>query len=157
MDKIDFKILDELQRNARITNQELSERVNLSPTPCLRRVKMLEEKGIINGYSAIIDPEAYGLTIMAFVSVRLERQTEAEIASFEKAIMELDEVVACYLMSGRHDYMLQVFAQSLKDFEHFVRNSLTRAPGLGELETFFAFGQVKRSLTLPAPLQRRKD
>ncbi len=155
MDKIDLKILKELQQNARITNQELSERVNLSPTPSLRRVKMLEERGIIKGYSAIVDPEAYGLPIMAFVSVRLERQTETEIASFEKAIMELDEVVACYLMSGRHDYMLQVFARSLKDYENFVRNSLTRVPGLGEMETYFAFGQVKRSMTLPSPLQSK--
>ena len=103
MDKIDLNILNELQHNARITNQELSERVNLSPTPCLRRVKMLEDAGIIKGYSAIVDPEAYGLPIMAFVSVRLERQTESEIVSFEKAMTELDEVVACYLMSGRHD------------------------------------------------------
>jgi Lrp/AsnC family leucine-responsive transcriptional regulator len=149
MDKIDLKILGELQQNARITNQELSERVNLSPTPCLRRVKLLEEAGIIQGYSAIVDPETYGLPIMAFVSVRLERQTKTEIASFEAAIMELDEIVACYLMSGRHDYMLQVFARSLKDYENFVRNSLTRVPGLGELETYFAFGQVKRSMALP--------
>ena len=149
MDKIDLNILNELQHNARITNQELSERVNLSPTPCLRRVKMLEDAGIIKGYSAIVDPEAYGLPIMAFVSVRLERQTESEIVSFEKAMMELDEVVACYLMSGRHDYMLQVFAHSLKDYENFVRNKLTHVSGLGELETHFAFGQVKRSMSLP--------
>jgi DNA-binding Lrp family transcriptional regulator len=149
MDNIDFKILNALQQNARITNQELSETVNLSPTPCLRRVKMLEEAGVIKGYSAIVDPEAYGLPIMAFVSVRLERKTEAEIASFEKAIIALDEVFACYLMSGRSDYMLQVFARSLKDYERFVRQSLTRVPGLGEMETHFAFGQVKQAMTLP--------
>jgi len=155
MDKIDLNILRELQQNARITNQELSERVNLSPTPCLRRVKMLEEAGIIKGYSAIVDPETYGLPVLAFVSVKLERHTETEIASFEKAIMELDEVVACYLMSGRHDYMLQVFARSLKDYENFVRSSLTRVPGLGELETHFAVGQVKRSMVLPALFQNK--
>ena len=149
MDNIDFKILNALQQNARITNQELSETVNLSPTPCLRRVKMLEEAGVIKGYSAIVNPEAYGLPIMAFVSVRLERKTEAEIASFEKAIIALDEVFACYLMSGRSDYMLQVFARSLKDYERFVRQSLTRVPGLGEIETHFAFGQVKQAMTLP--------
>ncbi len=149
MDKIDFKILDALQRNARITNQELSEQVNLSPTPCLRRVKMLEQAGVIKGYSAIVDPEAYGLSIMAFVSVRLERQTEVEIASFEKAIMALDEVFACYLMSGRSDYMLQVYAKSLKEYERFVRQSLTCVPGVGEIETHFAFGQVKQAMTLP--------
>ena len=149
MDKIDFKILNALQQNARITNQELSEKVNLSPTPCLRRVKMLESAGVIKGYSAIVDPEAYGLPIMAFVSVRLERQTEVEIASFEKAILALNEVFDCYLMSGRSDYMLQVFAKSLKDYESFVRQNLTRVLGIGEIQTHFAFGQVKQAMTLP--------
>ena len=149
MDRIDLNILKELQQNARITNQELSERVNLSPTPCLRRVKMLEDAGVIKGYSAVVDPDAYGLPVMAFVTVRLERQTDAEIVSFEKAVMDLDEVVACYLMSGRQDYMLQVFAHSLKDYENFVRNKLTHVSGLGEMETHFAFGQVKRSMSLP--------
>ena len=86
---------------------------------------------------------------MAFITVRLERQTDAEIGSFEKAILELDEVIACYLMSGRQDYMLQVLAQSLKDYEKFVRNKLTHVSGLGEMETHFAFGQVKRSMSLP--------
>ena len=110
---------------------------------------MLESASVIKGYSAIVDPEAYGLPIMAFVSVRLERQTEVEIASFEKAIMALDEVFACYLMSGRSDYMLQVFAKSLKDYESFVRQNLTRVPGVGEIQTHFAFGQVKQAMTLP--------
>ncbi|HCP18321.1 MAG TPA: AsnC family transcriptional regulator, partial [Alphaproteobacteria bacterium] len=86
MDRIDLNILNELQQNARITNQELSERVNLSPTPCLRRVKMLEDAGVIKGYTAVVDPDAYGLPIMAFITVRLERQTGAEIGSFEKAM-----------------------------------------------------------------------
>ncbi|MBL6783258.1 MAG: Lrp/AsnC family transcriptional regulator [Alphaproteobacteria bacterium] len=94
---------------------------------------MLEDAGVIKSYSAVVDPDAYGLPIMAFVTVRLERQTDAEIVSFEKAVMDLDEVVACYLMSGRQDYMLQVFAHSLKDYENFVRNKLTHVSGLGEM------------------------
>ena len=151
MDNIDIKILHELQRNARITNQELSERINLSPTPCARRVKLLEEAGVIKGYSAIIDPEPYGLPVMAFVTVRLAKQAEAEIATFEAAILQLEQVTACYLMSGRQDYLLQVYAASLKDYETFVRNKLTRVIGIAEIETHFAFGQVKRSLLLPVP------
>ena len=151
MDNIDIKILHELQRNARITNQELSERINLSPTPCTRRVKLLEEAGVIKGYSAIIDPEPYGLPVMAFVTVRLAKQAEAEIATFEAAILQLEQVTACYLMSGRQDYLLQVYAASLKDYETFVRNKLTRVIGIAEIETHFAFGQVKRSLLLPVP------
>ena len=151
MDNIDIKILHELQRNARITNQELSERINLSPTPCARRVKLLEEAGVIKGYSAIIDPEPYGFPVMAFVTVRLAKQAEAEIATFEAAILQLEQVTACYLMSGRQDYLLQVYAASLKDYETFVRNKLTRVIGIAEIETHFAFGQVKRSLLLPVP------
>jgi Lrp/AsnC family leucine-responsive transcriptional regulator len=151
MDNLDVKILRELQRNARITNQELSERVSLSPTPCSRRVKLLEQAGVVKGYSAIIDPEPYGLPVMAFVTVRLAKQAEHEIATFEVAVLQLEQVTACYLMSGRQDYLLQVYATSLKDYEAFVRSKLTRVIGIAEIETHFAFGQVKRSQLLPEP------
>ena len=114
MDKLDFSILYELQKNGRISNQELSDRVNLSPTPCSRRVKILEQSGVIKGYSATVDAELFGLPIMAFVNVRLVKQTDVEIKVFENEIMALNEITACYLMSGRNDYLLQVFSSSLK-------------------------------------------
>lgn len=151
MDSIDIKIVRELQRNARITNQQLSERVSLSPTPCLRRVRQLEKRGIIKGYGAVVDNEAYGLPVMAFVSVRLERQVEGEISKFEQGIEKLDEVVACYLMSGTQDYLLHVLSSSLKDYERFVRDKLTRLAGIGALETHFAFGTVKQANRYPEP------
>ncbi len=149
MDDKDRAIIRELQRNARITNQDLSERVNLSPTPCLRRVRRLEEQGVIKGYAAQVDNEAYGLPVMAFVSVRLEKQAEAEIAKFERGVERLEEVQACYLMSGKDDYLLQVYAESLKDYERFVRDRLTRIGGIGALETHFVFGKVKEAAAFP--------
>ncbi len=150
MDKVDFSILNELQKNGRITTQELSDRVNLSPTPCARRVKILEQSGVIKGYSATLDTELFGLPIMAFVSVRLVKQTDSEIKVFENEIMALEEITACYLMSGRNDYLLQVFAASLKHYENFVRRKLTHITGIGALETHFAFGQVKQASVLPS-------
>jgi Lrp/AsnC family leucine-responsive transcriptional regulator len=149
MDRTDRKIIGELQRNGRLTNQELSERVSLSPSPCLRRLRQLEQDGVIKGYTAIINQEACGLDITAFVSIRLEKQTDKTIQAFERGVRDLDEIVACYLMSGSSDYLLQVLSPSLKDYEAFIRDKLSRTPGIGTLETHFAFGQVKHNTVFP--------
>ena len=149
LDKIDYKILSELQKNARLSNQELSELVALSPSPCLRRVRQLEKSGVIKGYTAIVDQEIYGLPVMAFISIRLDEQTDVSIRRFEQGINEMDEVMACYLMSGKADYILQVLIRSLKDYESFIRDKMTRIPNIGTLETNFAFGQVKRKWVFP--------
>lgn len=149
LDKIDYKIIAQLQQNARLSNQELSERVALSPSPCLRRVRHLEKANIIKGYTAVIDQEACGLPIMAFISIRLEKQTDATIQNFEHGIHQLDEIMACYLMSGTSDYMLQVLSSSLKEYENFIRGKLTQISGIGSLETRFAFGQVKQNRLFP--------
>jgi Lrp/AsnC family leucine-responsive transcriptional regulator len=149
MDRTDRKIIGELQRNGRLTNQELSERVSLSPSPCLRRLRQLEQDGVIKGYTAIINQEACGLDITAFVSIRLEKQTDKTIQAFERGVRDLDEIVGCYLMSGSSDYLLQVLSPSLKDYETFIRDKLSRAPGIGTLETHFAFGQVKHNTVFP--------
>lgn len=151
MDNIDKKIIKQLQIDGRLTNQELAERVNLSPSPCLRRVRQLEAKGIIQHYSAVIDPVKVGLPITAFVEVRLEKQNDAAIQQFEQGIKQIDQVLACYLMAGARDYLLHVVAQSLKDYEQLVREKLTKIPGIGELETHFAFGTVKQYPVLPIP------
>lgn len=149
LDKTDLKILAQLQKDGRLTNQELSERVALSPSPCLRRVRQLEDAKVIQGYTAVVDREACGLPVMAFISIRLQKQTDSTIAKFEKGIQDLDEVMACYLMSGTSDYMLQVLSGSLGDYERFVRDKLSRIPGIGTLETHFAFGQVKQQRVYP--------
>jgi Lrp/AsnC family leucine-responsive transcriptional regulator len=153
VDSIDRRIVRELQRDARISNQDLAERVNLSPSPCLRRVRRLEALGVLRGYTAIVDEEQLGLPVTAFVEVRLEQQNEATIRAFEAGVQALDEVLACYLMAGARDYLLHVVAPSLKSYETFVRGKLTRIPGIGELETHFAFGRVKFQPSLPDPQQ----
>lgn len=149
MDAIDRKIIRNLQQDARLTNQDLAERINLSPSPCLRRVRHLEENGVLSGYTAIVDQEKYGLPINVFVNIRLEKQSGEVMKTFEDGIHELDEVLECYLMTGSRDYLLRVVSQSLKTYEAFVRDKLTTIPGIASIESSFAFGQVKRTATLP--------
>jgi len=152
MDAIDRQIIAALQENARLTNQELAERVGLSPSPCLRRLRKLEADGVLRGYTALIDQQRYGLPINVFVSIRLERQTDAAIRAFEQAIQDLDEVQECYLMTGARDYLLRVVSQSLESYERFVRERLTRIEGIASIESSFAFNQVKKSPRLPTPV-----
>ena len=149
MDHIDRLIIRELQTDARQTNQELAERVNLSPSPCLRRVRKLERDGVLLGYTAIVDQEKYGLPINAFVSIRLEKQTDAAIRAFEEGVQDIDEIIECYLMTGSRDYSLYVVSQSLKSYEQFIREKLTKLPGIAAIETSFAFGRVKGRNMLP--------
>ena len=150
MDRIDRNIVRELQANGRLTNQELSERVNLSPSPCLRRVHNLEEAGVIRGYTVVVDQEKLGLPVNAFISVRLERPSPETMLTFEERIQRFDEIQECYLMTGSRDYLLHVVSQSLKTYEQFVREQLTQIPGIASVETSFAFGRVKRINLYPA-------
>ena len=133
-----------------MSNQELSNRVALSPSPCLRRVRQLEEAGVIKGYTAAVDHEACNLPIMAFITIRLDKQTHATIQGFEDGIAELDEVMACYLMSGGSDYMLHVLNHSIREYETYIRERLTRIPEIVTLETHLAFGQVKQKRVFPS-------
>ncbi|WP_299770051.1 Lrp/AsnC family transcriptional regulator [uncultured Pseudoteredinibacter sp.] len=149
MDAIDRQILRELQRNARISNEELSEKVNLSPSPCLRRVRKLETNGFIEGYSAKVNQEACGLAMNVFVSVRLEKPEEHIIKHFEDAVANLDEIVECYLIAGNRDYLLRVVAADLKDYERFIRERFSKVPGIDSIESSFAFGHVKQQAGLP--------
>jgi DNA-binding Lrp family transcriptional regulator len=149
MDKIDRKILRELQLNGRITNQELAERVNLSPSPCLRRVKQLESSGMIKGYTVEVDHEAYGLPIIVFVSVQLERHSADVVRKFENAIKLVDNVLDCYVMTGTSDYLLKVMAKDLHDYEHFVRHELHEINNIASIDTSFAYAVVKHSQVLP--------
>jgi Lrp/AsnC family leucine-responsive transcriptional regulator len=149
MDPIDQKILKELQLDGRLTNHELSDRVGLSPSPCLRRVRALEKAGVINGYSANLNQEACGFPINAFVSVRLDKPNDEVMKKFEKGIQSLSEVLECYLITGTQDYLLRVVARSLKSYESFMRNELTKLPHIQSIESSFAFGQVKQQTVLP--------
>lgn len=149
MDAIDRRILRELQKDGRLTNQELSERVNLSPSPCLRRVKNLEKAGIIGGYAAIVDQEAYGLPVTVFLQVRLDRHSEESVKAFETAVERIDEIMECYLMAGDRDYLLRVVVANLADYEDFIRRRIHKIPGIASLDSSFAYGVVKRSQMLP--------
>ncbi|WP_163932607.1 Lrp/AsnC family transcriptional regulator [Paraferrimonas sp. SM1919] len=151
MDSIDKKILDELQKDAKLTNQELATKVSLSPAPCLRRVRALEQQGIIQGYHASVDQEKCGLSINAFVLIKMVRPTESIMKAFEDHINRVEEVVECFLMTGAHDYMLHVVSPSLKEYEKFVRRELNMFESIASIESSFAFGQVKRLTRIPIP------
>ena len=149
MDELDYKILRALQHDGRQTNQDLAALVGLSPSPCLRRVRILEESKVIQGYTAVVDQATYGLPINVFVSLRLERQDDPTIRKFEKAIERLDEIVECYLMTGSRDYLLRVVSENLNTYEIFVRRKLATIAGVSNIESSFALGQVKRTTVLP--------
>ena len=149
MDKIDKKIVFELQKNGRLSNFEIAEKVGLSPSPCLRRIKNLEKKKIISGYTAIVDEELFGYPVTAFVSVRLENQTDGTLKKFEEGISTLVEVVDCWLVTGNRDYLLRVVAENLKTYEKFMREDLTKIKGIASIETNFALGSVKTKQPLP--------
>lgn len=149
IDDKDRQIIRTLQRNGRITNQDLAQAVSLSPSPCLRRVKNLEKAGIIKGYGVRVDAKAYGFAVTAFVNVRLERHDEETVNRFEGEVMSMDEVLDCHVMAGQADYQLRVVVQDLERYEHFVRNRLQRIGGLASIDTRFAYGVVKEAAAYP--------
>jgi Lrp/AsnC family transcriptional regulator, leucine-responsive regulatory protein len=151
LDTLDLKILDRLQHDGRMTNQQLSEDVGLSPSPCLRRVRLLEENGIIAGYVALIQPEAFGLSVTAFVRIRLDQQDDRHLTQFETAIAAFPEVMECYLMTGEADYQLRIMVRSLGEFEDFLRQKLTKISGVSQLTSSFALRPVVYRTALPVP------
>ena len=149
LDRLDRQILSLLQENGRMTNLELSEKVGLSPTPCLRRVKRLEEEGVIRGYAAIVDQKAYGLPLSVFVSVRLSQQNEDQIKEFEKAVASWNEVTECHLMTGSRDYLLHIYADGIEGYERFLKQKMTRLKCIQSVETNFAMSTIKKRIGLP--------
>jgi Lrp/AsnC family transcriptional regulator, leucine-responsive regulatory protein len=149
LDPIDRRILAEVQRDGRVTNQDLSERVGLSPSPCLRRLRRLEADGVIARYVALVDPIAAGLPVTAFIRVRLHQQDDRHLALFEAAVAGFAEVMECYLMSGDADYQLRVLVESLGAFEDFLRQKLTRIEGVAEVTTSFALRPIVYKTALP--------
>jgi DNA-binding Lrp family transcriptional regulator len=149
LDEIDIRILDLLQRDGRISNQDLADQVGLSPSPCLRRTRLLESAGVIQRYVALVDPAAAGQRLQAIVEVRLDRQTSASVAAFEKEILKYPQVLECYLMAGDWDYMLRVVARDLEDFREFCVNSLAKFPAVRNVKSNICMKQVKCSTALP--------
>ncbi len=149
LDEIDHKILAVLQTNGRITNQDLADMVGLSPSPCLRRVRLLEQSGVVANYVALLNPNAVGLGVTAFVRVRLGAQDDIQLARFEAAISEFSEVMECYLMTGDSDYQIRVLVGSLQEFEDFLRQKLTRLPGVSQVTSSFALRPIVYRTALP--------
>lgn len=145
LDDFDRKILDLLQSDGRMSNQQLSDAIGLSPSPCLRRLRHLEASEVISGYVALVNAEAVGQRVNAFVRVRLERQGDREIARFEVAVSKLPEVMECYLMTGDCDYQLRVLTPTLEDFETFLRTKLTKIEGVASMTTSFALRAIRYS------------
>ena len=149
MDYIEYKLLNSLQKNARLTNLELAKQVGLSASPCLRRVKSLEESGVITGYSAIINQNKVNLSVNVFVQVSLERQSEERLQIFEEKIMEYREVMEAYLMTGEADYLLRIVVKDLQAYEKFLKNNLTKIKGIASIRSYFSLKQVTRKYNLP--------
>ncbi|MDB5603085.1 MAG: AsnC family transcriptional regulator [Xanthobacteraceae bacterium] len=149
MDAVDRKILAELQQDGRIGLAELSAKVGLSPSPCLRRIKLMEQAGVIARYVAVLDQRAVGLPVSVFISVKLERQREQALDRFAKTIARWPEVLECYLMTGPRDYWLRVVVPDLAAYEVFLKTKLTKLEGVASIESSFALEQVKYTNVLP--------
>ena len=149
LDAIDVRILAELQRDGRLSITDLAARVGLSPSPCLRRVRILEDRGIIAGYVAVVDQNAVGLAVNVFASIRLERQREEELERFNRAVAQWPEVLECYLMTGTRDYLMRIVVASLSDYERFIKDKLSRLDGVASIESSFALSRVKHTTAVP--------
>ncbi|WP_027260054.1 Lrp/AsnC family transcriptional regulator [Leisingera aquimarina] len=149
MDNKDRQIIRALQQDGRMTNQELAEAVNLSPSPCLRRVRNLEAKGIIRGYSADADAAACGLAITVFVRIRLERHNETDVQNFERRMQMIEDVLECHVLTGAMDYQLRVLVPDLEAYENFIRHRIHPIGGIASIDTSFVYGTVKRTAVFP--------
>ena len=147
IDQTDRAILRELLANGRISVQELSQRVGLSPTPCARRIRMLEESGVITGYHALIDEAKAGYGFSVFVSVKLDRQVDDTLKEFETAIRAYPEVVDCWLMTGNRDYLLRLAVHDIAEFEHFLTGRLTKVPSVASIESSIPLRRVKSGIS----------
>nr|WP_255701991.1 Lrp/AsnC family transcriptional regulator [Bordetella sp. LUAb4] len=151
MDKTDRRILAELQRDGRLSNQELADRVSLSPSPCLRRVRRLEDEGYIRRYVALVDPDKVGFGLVAYVTIRLNKHSgssHAPMVEFARDVQAWPEVVACYAMTGDMDYLLRVQVRDLADFSRFAMDTLMQHPAVIDMRSSFALQKLKETTEL---------
>lgn len=149
LDRTDLRILDILQTDGRLSNQEIAERVSLSPSPCLRRIRRLEEMGVIRQYVALVDPQRIGLGLLAYVSVKLEKRGKMPMDEFRARVQTWPEVLACYAMTGDMDYLLRVHVEDLEHFSRLVMNQLLKQPGVVDVKSSFALDRIKETTALP--------
>ena len=149
IDATDRRILTVLQREGRITNAELSARVNLSPSACHRRVQRLEAEGIIRGWVALLDTRRMGRPTTVFVEITLAGQSEEVLEAFERAVARIPDVLECHLMAGTADYLLKVLAEDTEDFARIHRRHLSRLPGVVQMQSSFALRTVVSTTAIP--------
>ncbi|MCR5895695.1 MULTISPECIES: Lrp/AsnC family transcriptional regulator [Burkholderia] len=149
LDAIDRRILRALQQNSNQTNAELAQQAGLSATPCLRRVHLLEEQGVIDAYVALLNPAAVDLRFTAFVRVTLERQDKTTVERFAREMEQAPEVLECHLMAGSYDYLLRVIARDLDDYQRFQMDTLTQIEGVRNVETEIPLKRIKQTVRLP--------
>ena len=149
LDKFDRLILAYLQKDGRITNVQLANAVSLSESACLRRVRALEEEGLIEGYVALLNQKQAGLSGNVFVHIALHREEQSELAAFESAVQSIPEVMECYLMTGEFDYLLRVVVSDMADFERLHNEALTRLPGVARVNSSVAIRTVRKTTELP--------
>ncbi|MGB1096348.1 MAG: Lrp/AsnC family transcriptional regulator [Paracoccaceae bacterium] len=149
LDTIDRAILNVLQNQGRISNAELAELVNLSPSACHRRVQRLEKDGYIKQYVALLNARKIGLPTTVFVEIRLSAQADEVLDNFEKAVARIPDVLECHLMAGTADYILKVVAENTEDFARIHRQHLTRLPGVAQMQSSFALRTVFKTTALP--------
>jgi len=149
LDVLDLKILNELQSDGSLSNVELAKRVHLSPSPCLARVKALEQAGVIDRYVALANASLLGLGLNVFISISLKEQSKEALATFEQRIAEHDEVMECYLMTGDSDYLIRVALPDIAALEKFILEQLTPIPGIEKIRSSFALKQVRYKTALP--------
>jgi Lrp/AsnC family transcriptional regulator, leucine-responsive regulatory protein len=147
VDEVDRSILAMLEQHGRISNSELATRVGLSPSPCLRRVRQLEEAGVIRGYRAVIDPAAVGRSLRVFAGVRLVRHTRADVVAFEREVIRMPAVVACHHITGNFDYLLQVEVADLSAYEEFHANQMATLPGVATVTSYVSMKTLTADAT----------
>lgn len=150
LDRYDRRILDELQRDGRISNQELAERIGLSPSPCLRRVRALEDSGLIAGYRAMLDAKQLGLSLTALIHISMDRHTPERFANFDKLVAGLPEVMECLLITGQDvDYQLKVVVRDMDAFQALLLEKITRIEGVSGVHSSFVLRRVVDRTALP--------
>jgi Lrp/AsnC family leucine-responsive transcriptional regulator len=150
LDRFDQRILEELQRNGRLSNQDLAERIGLSPSPCLRRVRALEASGIISGYRALLDGSKLDLNLMALIHIAMDRHTPERFENFEQKVMSLPEVLECLLITGQDaDYQLKVVVRDMQAYQALLLNKITRIEGVTGVHSSFVMRKVVDKTALP--------
>ena len=156
MDDVDRSILAVLEKDGRISNADLAARVGLSPSPCLRRVRRLEETGVIRGYRALVDPAALGRGLRVFAGVRLMRHARADVVAFERAVIQLPEVVYTHHVTGNYDYLLQVEVADLPAYEYFHANRMANLPGVAAVTSYVTMKTLSGDRSGEVPAGRRR-